>query len=521
MNCKKEWTRGFMIDSISSKFVLNEYKKHREDVLMDREKAMLPATQILAEAELKKREKMVDVKKLQQDFSTKLENLKKDNMEMVKLHESLDILIKKYRKHIPVGYRNWNDMLVLLGNHAKNRPCMACYHGSLHNMVCNDCKRAHCVKCMNPLWEEKHVCHPIALKAEIQIQEIFAEFKKLNMDKDTTRNCMVFARELMLLQEQQRKELSKARFKVQTEMEREMAMPMPMDPNQPSTSKPTKERKVSFIRACPAEGCRGFLSTQWKCGMCNLKACSKCHEVKDENHVCKKEDLETAALLAKEARNCPSCAATICKVSGCDQMWCTQCQTAFSWTTGEIVHSGTIHNPHYYEWMRKNGNLQREVGDIPCGGIPHFIVIERAMREKRASFVGWETYHQLTGEMMQLRTWYINRNYTDNTDIRVKYLLKEYDDVKFKRMLQMRAKAIEKVRSIDEVLDMFVMVMTTLLQRLIVVSAQEITDVKTEMDGLCEYFNESMKRVGEIYQCKTPTISKQKRLIRVGEKKTT
>jgi hypothetical protein len=45
------------------------------------------------------------------------------------------------------------------------------------------------------------------------------------------------------------------------------------------------------------------------------------------------------------------------KVSGCNQMFCVQCHTAFDWATGEI-ETGVIHNPHYFDMMKRN-QLQR------------------------------------------------------------------------------------------------------------------------------------------------------------------
>ncbi len=45
-------------------------------------------------------------------------------------------------------------------------------------------------------------------------------------------------------------------------------------------------------------------------------------------------------------------------VKNCDQMWCIECKTAFSWSKG-TVEVGNIHNPHYFQWMRQNGGMPR------------------------------------------------------------------------------------------------------------------------------------------------------------------
>jgi len=143
------------------------------------------------------------------------------------------------------------------------------------------------------------------------------------------------------------------------------------------------DEKKAFIRACPDNNCNGFLSTQWKCGVCQKWTCSKCFEIigenkEEANHVCDPNTLATAQMLKKETKPCPSCSASIYKIEGCDQMWCTQCQTPFSWRTGRIVN-GTIHNPHYHHWMRQNGGGIQQPGARLCGGLPSVQQIRTAL----------------------------------------------------------------------------------------------------------------------------------------------
>ena len=72
----------------------------------------------------------------------------------------------------------------------------------------------------------------------------------------------------------------------------------------------TSSKKVSnYVRACSSEDCRGFLSSQWKCGICEKWTCPECHELKgfdrDCEHTCNPELVETAKLLAKDTKSCP------------------------------------------------------------------------------------------------------------------------------------------------------------------------------------------------------------------------
>uniref|UniRef100_A0A6C0B6J6 RING-type domain-containing protein n=1 Tax=viral metagenome TaxID=1070528 RepID=A0A6C0B6J6_9ZZZZ len=112
-----------------------------------------------------------------------------------------------------------------------------------------------------------------------------------------------------------------------------------------------------FVMPCQTGGCRGMLSSQYKCDLCLKHTCPKCFiAVEGGDHICKQEDVDTVEELRKNTRPCPNCGMRISKIDGCDQMWCTECKTAFSWSKG-TVEKGVVHNPHYYQWMREHGQV--------------------------------------------------------------------------------------------------------------------------------------------------------------------
>ena len=163
-------------------------------------------------------------------------------------------------------------------------------------------------------------------------------------------------------------------------------------------------KKAEFKRACPVDGCLGFLSTAWKCGVCNIWTCPTCMEIKgpnkDDPHECDPNTVESVKLLKKDTKNCPSCAAMIYKISGCDQMWCTQCHIAFSWRTGRQVN-GVIHNPHFYQWQNNGGgggNVNAP-GAAVCGGLPDLYTVRSVWRDfgvPRSKLLGVGTPQQIS-----------------------------------------------------------------------------------------------------------------------------
>lgn len=128
--------------------------------------------------------------------------------------------------------------------------------------------------------------------------------------------------------------------------------------------------KETWIQGCEREGCNGLVNNKMICGACGGNICKECRVAitRGEPHTCLESDVFTVKSLRGNTKPCPSCAAPIYKIDGCDQMWCVGCKTAFSWSSGRI-EKYTIHNPHYYEWLRAenrknggNGEIARNAG---------------------------------------------------------------------------------------------------------------------------------------------------------------
>lgn len=239
--CGKTWSRKFMATNFTINFIKNEYKKHQEQILFERELALMPETQIVVERQNYKENKM-----------------------------------NQYAKEIFEINQQINELAI---------------------------KRANIEQLRNNLFN--------------------------NHDEDNEDGGIINGKE----------------------------------------TKTDGKQNKKMTQKCSNENCRGFLSSNWKCNLCNTWTCSECRiniksDEEKNNHACNNDDLQTAQLIKKDSKSCPKCGINIFKISGCDQMYCTQCHTPFSWNTGRI-ESGVIHNPHYYEYLRNMGqNIPRNPLDI-------------------------------------------------------------------------------------------------------------------------------------------------------------
>jgi hypothetical protein len=301
------------------------------------------------------------------------------------------------------------------------------------------------------------------------------------------------------------------------------------------------EKSVSNGRKCPDPECRGYLSTQWKCGLCEKWACHECHVIKgdtrDADHTCDPDTLATAKLLDKDTKPCPKCATPIHKIEGCDQMWCTQCHTGFSWRRGTIENH--VHNPHYYEWARQNGALgraPRNVGDFECGrdiGDYSTLRVIRTGLSRIKNYIDPNIIDDVlkiirnTVHLHDVRGPHFRPPNEDvNQDARVKFITKQYDDKKFASMIHKNNKAIAKKQDIFNVIQLQHQGVTDIVFRMIDALkptttinytspdtienvaplcrqiATEINALFTEFETLTNYSNSLLREHCTTYQCK-------------------
>lgn len=361
MNCKIGWDRNFLINNFDLKFINNQYKKHREDILIEREMLLMPGTQIHVEREIK----LEELNKRKKEIKQQITELKKEN----------DIIEK----------------------------------------------------------------------------EIF------NM-----------------------------RY-----------------------SNEKKQEKSQFIRKCPNGDCRGFLSQNLKCGICNIWACGECREVKgsskDSEHTCDQEILESVKMLEKETRNCPKCSYRIYKTEGCSQMYCSPefggCGTAFCWNTGKIEVE--IHNPHYFDYLRKinNGHVERNPNDVICGRElnNHFITSLSRKNGVTAKLL------DITRNVKHIK--YVNlpkynprdRN-NGNLDLRITYMRQKISKDDMKKLVQRREKDNMKKREITNLLTMFINSMIDILYRYYYDQEPNINTYIKEIQSLRFYTNECFETISKTYK---------------------
>lgn len=286
-----------------------------------------------------------------------------------------------------------------------------------------------------------------------------------------------------------------------------------LDGNNTSATTAPQISKPRPVIPCIQDNCNGFvMSNNWCCGMCNTKVCKDClKETGGNEHKCKDEDKETRKLLLNNTKPCPKCGVMISKVDGCNQMWCVMCHTTFSWNSGEIGGvRDHVHNPHYYEWLRRSGReVPRAPGDVPanapCGqnNVPGAYYFQNSIRQKYSEQEAQLLMrtHQLHVHIQMVELPMIDRltqGHLNNNDLRKSFLKGDISEEDFKKEIFIRVRSRERNQAIHNVMTLFLTQLTETLQTFY----NTRPDYKTrigELHQLADYCNDCFKKIGSSY----------------------
>jgi hypothetical protein len=298
------------------------------------------------------------------------------------------------------------------------------------------------------------------------------------------------------------------------------------------------ERQI-FVRSCPSNGCNGFLSQSWKCGICENWFCKNCHQCKgnsrnNEQHVCDPNDVSTVQLLENDTKPCPKCQMGIFKIDGCNQMFCTNCNTAFDWTTRKITN-GIIHNPHYFEWLRRNdvnnntrdntNNInvcieRREITQLTSRNINVFLqrMHDLSEFEKKNYMISiGSIIRNIIHIRLVMLPIYQTDNYIEkNRNLRIQFMRKQITETDFKINIQRNEKKNKKYEEIYNALQIMTDTCSDIILRCqdyfygvihstnssIVFEKTKLQNILDEIPEMIKYINECFIEISKTYNSK-------------------
>jgi hypothetical protein len=552
MGCRRAWNDEFLDLNFTRAFRIGPYKKHREDVLMEREIAILPTRQPRVEAKLKVREVEGEIK----EVNKRLQDLDAQRSKVLRESHRLSARITRYTAEsegrAPPAWTLTDGEKAATPERAKF--IMKCPDGECRGFLstaykCGTCQNWACPDCLVIKGKDKdaeHTCDPGQKESVALIVKESRPCPKCGERISKVDGCFAADVEVLL-------------WNGQTKMSQHIVV---------GDELVGDDGEIRIVQdVCSGEDemfevtqTRGMTYTVNSKHTLLLKdKDGNIHEIVMDDYL-KMPPSEKEGLYGYKRDNTLSeltvkpvgrgryygwnvggnhrfALKDVTSQKNCDQMFCTECHTAFSWNTGAVVN-GVIHNPHYYEYLRKlgNGTAPRNAGDVPCGGVPYYAHLQRAITGfTRPEQTIVMCIHRITSEIadQRIQIYQAQFNVNDNGDLGVLYLMKEIDKEAMKAELAKRELKRNKHLAIRAVLEMFVTTSTMMLNNIVndpprtvearppagadraaveahaaaAAAAEEARQLfLLEYGNLRKYVNESLMLVSKMKSCSVPQI---------------
>jgi hypothetical protein len=295
----------------------------------------------------------------------------------------------------------------------------------------------------------------------------------------------------------------------------------PNEDTDESTDEIKEDPSLLIVMGCMKSECRGYVTKKYTCGICETKYCKDCRNICDDEHKCNADDIASVKLLDDTTKPCPKCKISISKIDGCDQMWCINCKTAFSWSNGTI-ENGLVHNPHYFEYLRRtqgsvprydeNNNINNNICDNNGNIINPDRLLNIMMPIIRLLVENSNTTesdylldiirrnNHINGVFINGKKFRIDRDNDVEYQTRIDYLTNKINKEKFISLLFSRNQRLSKNHDIRLILEMVFNSVNDSLH--IYTRERNINNIKKNISQIIKIANNAFINISKVWNCK-------------------
>lgn len=199
-------------------------------------------------------------------------------------------------------------------------------------------------------------------------------------------------------------------------------------------------------------------------------------------------------------------------VKNCNQMFCTQCNTPFSWTTGRIITGEFFHNPHYFDFINRGGNAADVFGERaertgPTGNCNRVNIGWANIRNKLKLDI--DAYSiEIIGEYVRkardanyARRRYEYNRVQANESHRIRYLQNQIDEKRYKQLLTTHERTEEKSAIYYDLIDILSNQTEDIIHKYYNNSIN-VEDFHKELKTLFNFVDNSFAKVSTDFKCK-------------------
>ena len=521
MFCKNTWNTEFLQTNMRSGFMNKAYKNHTKTVIFDRERALFPETQM--DIEQDKRNKEID------------EKIKQKKLEIQRIKEEIYALEMEKK-----GEKKEKKQVVQYSIPCTQPNCRGFLN---HKSVCGICDKQHCSKCRVATDNlDEHKCDANTLETLKMLEKDTKPCPKCFTPIFKIAGCFAENTEILLYNGTIKKSQD---IKVGDILVGDDGLPREVlelcsgvdklyKVSQNNGIDYTVNSKHSLVLKKKEEIVHIIVEDYLKLLDKQLLG----YKSNGETSVIKVSYKETGKYYGwKVNENTRFVLPDLTVVKNCDQMWCTQCKTPFSWKTG-MIETGNIHNPHYWQYLQKEGRDLDQVREM--NGLRRANNCENVVQTMAYDFLTDRKYSEVCRLLLHIQgvdvRKYITQNYIEeNRELRKEFLTGKIDETKFKKTLQMRQKKQEFKDEVRQLLVMFHDVGRDTLKKLhtkFIETKKKWNEqnesvkkqVDEELTNLTIYTEDQLKKICDRYDYVTPnivlgTINRMKLTIKPVEKK--